>query len=96
MYLLTKAQDTLNEGAYATLDVDGSAVIQFFVNRDDAVSYNTQLEALGQGLYVTEIQSAENIDKLCEYLGYSYSVVEPGQYIVPRIETINKELDELL
>ena len=96
MYLLTKAPDSLQEGAYATLDVDGATVIQFFVNKEDAESYNNQLEALGQGLHVTELKNADNIDKICEYLGYAYSVVEPGQIVFPRLETINDQLDKLL
>ena len=45
--MLTKNEDDLESGAYATHDADGVTVIQFFVDKDDAISYNTQLEAVG-------------------------------------------------
>ena len=34
-------------------------------------------------LYVTETKD-ENVDKLCDVLGYAYSVVEPGEVVIPQ------------
>jgi len=91
MFLLTKEEDNLKSGAYATIDNNGEYIVQFFIDKDDAVSYNVQLEALGETLFVTETQN-ENIDKLCEFLGYAYSVIQPGEVVVPRYETLAKDL----
>ena len=90
MYLLTKDEGDIESGTYATMDEDGTRIIQFFVDRDDAITYNTFLEALGQDLCVTETQD-EHIDKLCDVLGHAYSVVEPGDLVYPRIETLQND-----
>ena len=87
MYILTKELDSIESGSFATIDNEGRAVIQFFVNRDDAVTYNTQLEALGQDLSITETED-EAVDKICNAMGYAYSVVEPGEFIIPKLETL--------
>lgn len=86
MYALTKTGE-MASGAYATLDPEGGIVVQFFVDRDDAVRYNIHLEAIGQELVVTETPD-ENIDKLCNLMGYAYTIVEPGDLVVPRSETL--------
>ena len=91
MYMLTKKKGDLESGAYASVDDDGITIIQFFVDKDDATTYNTHLEALGQDLFVTETKSDE-IDKLCSILGYAYTIVEPGDFVIPRIETITNDL----
>ena len=93
MYLLTKQEGSIESGAFATVDNEGTTIVQFFVDRDDAVSYNIQLEAIGQELYITETKD-DNVDKLCDVMGYAYSVIEPGEVIFPRIETIQNELFE--
>lgn len=90
MYILTKELDNIESGTFATIDNDGRAIIQFFVNKDDAVTYNTLLEALGQDLAVTETED-EAVDKICNVMGYAYSVVEPGELVIPRIETLQHE-----
>ena len=95
MYLLTKKQGDIESGTYASIDNEGTTVVQFFVKEDDAVTYCTMLEALDQELYVTET-SDTNIDKMCDILGYAYSVVEPGQVVIPRVETEQKELRDSL
>jgi hypothetical protein len=41
MYILTKEEDNIESGTYATYDADGSTVVQFFVDKDDAITYNT-------------------------------------------------------
>lgn len=92
MYILTKEKDSIESGAYATMDVEGTTVVQFFVEKDDAICYNTMLEALGQNLHITETSSGE-VDKLCDLLGYAYSVVEPGEVVIPRIETFTNDFD---
>lgn len=86
MYLLTK-NGKIESGAYATRDHNGNIVVQFFESEDDAVTYNTHLEALDQELVVTECP-AEHIGRLCDIMGYAHSVVESGQVVVPRMETI--------
>lgn len=86
MFLLTKEKDNISSGAYATCDVDGIIVIQFFQNEDDAEFYRTQLEALDQELHVSELPD-DKVDILCDSLGYAYSVVEPGEIVYPRLET---------
>ena len=87
MYILTKELDSIESGTFASIDNDGRAIIQFFVDKDDAVTYNTQLEALGQDLVVTETED-EAIDKICNVMGYAYSVVQPGEFVIPKIETL--------
>ena len=87
MYLLTKKQDDIESGTYATVDTDGHTIVQFFIDKDDAITYNTMLEALGQDLHITETDN-DTADKLCSVLGYAYSIVEPGEIVIPRIETL--------
>jgi len=86
MYMLTKELDNIESGTFASVDNNGRAIIQFFVDKDDAVMYNTQLEAIGQELHITETDS-EAVDKMCSILGYAYTIVEPGDFVIPRIET---------
>ena len=38
MYILTQEKDNLDSGAYATVDSDGTVVLQFFVDKDDAMT----------------------------------------------------------
>ena len=90
MYLLTVEEGNIDSGAYASRDDEGTHIVQFFVDKDDAVSYNTQLAAVGYELCVTEAPD-DAVDKLCDLLGYAYTVVEPGQIIFPRTETIFSE-----
>ena len=90
MYILTRKVDDIESGTFATIDKEGRAIIQFFVDKDDAVTYNTQLEALGQDLVITETED-DTIDKLCNVMGYAYSVVEPGEFVIPKIETLQHE-----
>ena len=87
MYILTKKEGSIESGTYATLDTDGITMVQFFVDKDDAISYNTLLGAVGYELQITETPD-DTIDKLCDLLGHAYSVVEPGQVVVPRAETL--------
>ena len=87
MYILTRKEDDIESGTYATVDTDGQTIVQFFVNKDDAITYNTMLEALGQDLHITETDN-DTADKLCCVLGYAYSIVEPGEIVIPRIETL--------
>ena len=91
MFLLTKVKNDIESGTYATYDQDGRTVVQFFVNKDDAITYNDHLDAIGYKLHVTET-SDDNIDKMCDLLGYAYTVVEPGEVVVPRTETLLSDL----
>ena len=56
MFILTKKPDNIESGAFASCDDEGDTIVQFFVEKDDAVTYNTHLEALGQ-------ESAEAADR---------------------------------
>ena len=91
MYLLTKQKDNIESGAYATVDDEGTIIVQFFVDKDDAITYNTLLEAIGEELHITETKD-DNVDKMCDVLGYAYSVVEPGEVVFPRLETLQSDL----
>ena len=94
MYILTKKEGSIESGTYATLDTDGITMVQFFVDKDDALTYNNLLSAVGYELQVTETPD-ETIDKLCDMLGYAYSVAEPGEVIVPRAETLVDTMSSL-
>lgn len=87
MYYLTKTKDSIEHGIYATKDDDGITCVQLFVNKDDAVTYNTQLTAVGYNLEISEAPD-EHVDKMCEALGYAYTIVEPGDIVIPRLETL--------
>jgi len=89
MYYLTRKKDDVSSGTFATVDTDGTRVIQFFVDKDDAITYNTYLEALDQHLCVSEAQD-EMVDKMCDALGEAYTVVEPGDIVIPRLETLEE------
>jgi hypothetical protein len=94
MFILTRQKDSIESGTYATKDTDGTTVVQFFVDKDDAVCYNEQLRAVDYDLEITEIPD-EAIDKMCEAMGYAYTVVEPGEVIFPRLENLEKFIDDL-
>lgn len=87
MFILTKDKDDIESGAYATMDTDGVTIVQFFVDKDDAITYNELLTAVGYELHVTETPD-ESVDKLCDLLGYAYTIAEPGEVVVPRTETL--------
>lgn len=87
MYYLTKRKDDVASGTFATMDSDGTRVIQFFVDKDDAMTYNTYLEALDQHLVISETHD-EMVDKMCDALGEAYTIVEPGEIVYPRLETL--------
>ena len=94
MYLLTKHEGDIESGAYASVDDDGTPIVQFFVNKDDAITYNTMLEAIGQDIGITEIDP-EMLDKFCGVLGHAYSVADEGEMVIPRIETLQHALVNL-
>ena len=91
MFILTKKPDNIESGAFASCDDEGDTIVQFFIEKDDAVTYNTHLEALGETLYVTETKM-DDADKMCALLGFAYTVVEPGDFVIPRLETLQNDL----
>ena len=93
MFLLTKTQGDLESGAYASVDDDGTPIVQFFVNKDDAIMYNTLLEAIDQEIHVTEIDS-EMVDKFCGVMGHAYTIVDEGEFVIPKLETITYALTQ--
>ena len=95
MYLLTKEEDKIESGTFASMDDDGNPIVQFFENKDDAITYATMLEAIGQDIKVTEIDS-EMLEKFCGALGHAYTIAEEGEIIIPRIETLQHALVDLL
>ena len=86
MYLLTKIQGDLESGAYASVDDDGVPIVQFFVSKDDAMTYNTMLEAIDQEIFITEIDS-DYLEKFCSVIGHAYTIVEEGEFVIPKVET---------
>ena len=96
LYAITNNPENPTSGLYATMDDDGLTTVQLFENEDDAVCYNTLLEAIGQNLHVKEIVDHSNIDKLCDIMGYSFTIVQAGEVVVPRYETIATDLSKLL
>ena len=90
--MLTKDKNDIESGAYATLDTDGVTIVQFFVDKDDALSYNELLSAVGYDLHVTETPD-EAVDKLCDMLGYAYTIAEPGDVVFPRTETLMSDFN---
>lgn len=95
MYALTVKKGDIDSGIYASIDKDGHQIVQFFVNEDDAICYQTQLGALGVALEVTETPS-ENVDKFCDIAGCAYTIVEPGEFVFPRAETLQKTIYDYL
>ena len=91
MYILTKIEGDLESGAYASVDDDGTPIVQFFVNKDDAIMYNTQLEALGQDISITEIDG-DAYEKFCSVIGHAYTVVDEGEFVIPKLETLTHTL----
>ena len=95
MYILNKTEGDLESGAFASVDDDGTPIVQFFVNKDDAIMYNTLLEAIGQDIHVTEIDS-DIVDKFCGVMGHAYTIVDEGEFVIPKLETLTFALTESL
>ena len=91
MYLLTRKKDRIDSGVYASVDDEGTPIVQFFVDRDDAMMYNTQLEALDQDICVTEIDD-DMLEKFCNVTGHAYSIVDEGEFVIPKLETLEHVL----
>jgi len=91
MYLLTKKEGKIESGVYASVDDDGTPVVQFFMNKEDAMMYNTQLEALDQDICVTEIDD-DMLEKFCNVTGHAYSIVDEGEFVIPKLETLEHVL----
>ena len=94
MFMLTKEKDSIESGAYATKDTDGVTVLQFFVDEDDAICYTEQLRACNYDLEITEVPD-EAVDKLCDALGFAYTIAEPGDLVFPRMETLETLIGDL-
>ena len=66
----------IESGAYATRDVTGDIVVQFFELR--TLRATTSNWTTGSDLVKTECP-AEQIDKLCDIMGYAHVAIEAGQ-----------------
>ena len=95
MFLLTKEEGNIESGTFASMDDDGNPIVQFFQNKDDAITYATMLEAIGQDIAVTEMDS-EMLEKFCGALGHAYSVAAEGEFVIPRIETLQHALVDFI
>ena len=87
MYVLTKKENDIDSGTFATLDDNGDPLIQMFLDKDDATTYNVHLEAVDQTLFITEVEN-DSLEKLCGAMGYAYNIVEPGEVVIPKVETM--------
>ena len=94
MYFLTQKQNSIESGVYATRDEDGTTIVQFFVDKDDATCYNEQLQAVGYELAISEAPD-DTVDKLCDILGHAYSIVEPGDIVIPKLEILQDTIGSL-
>ena len=94
MYFLTTIQDSIESGVYATKDEDGTTIVQFFVDKDDATCYNEQLNAVGYELEVSQAPD-DAVDKLCDVLGHAYTIAEPGEIVIPKLEILQDTLTNL-
>ena len=50
------------------------------------------MAAVGYELAVTETPD-DNLDKICDLMGYAYTIAEPGDIVYPRIETFISDVD---
>lgn len=81
MFVLTLSKD--GDGAFAATHLDGSKVLQLFVDKDDAIRYAGLLEADDHPeLTVKEIDD-DLVIKTCEGLGHKYCIVTPDEFVVP-------------
>jgi len=94
MYVLTKIEGDLESGAFASMDDEGTPIVNFFECKDDAVTYVTMLEAIGQDIAVTEIEN-DLLDKFCGVLDHAYTIVDEGDIVIPRLETLQHSLIDL-
>jgi hypothetical protein len=94
MYFLTQEEDSIESGVYATKDEDGTTIVQFFVDKDDATCYNEQLSAVGYELEISEAPD-DVVDKLCDVLGHAYTIAEPGEIVIPKLEILQDTLSNL-
>ena len=87
MYLLTKQEGKIDSGVYASVDDEGTPIVQFFVDKNDAITYNTRLEAIDHDLGLTEIED-DMFEKFCNVTGHAYSIVDEGEFVIPKLETL--------
>lgn len=82
MYILT-IKGKAKEGAYSVVDGDGDEVLYLFEEKDDAVRYVVQLDALDYPEMVpTKVDDSVMIEA-CEIHGMKYTVITPEDIIIP-------------
>ena len=82
MYVLT---DKATGGVYAVTDDEkDEKVVQIFVDKDDALRYYGQLEALDyqRPLQILELEE-EHIKANCVNHGYMYCIITPNDLVTP-------------
>ena len=92
VFVITNDKTDPTAGMYATTDNEGNTIIQLFLDKDDAISYNVHLEAIGQQLHVVGIEDGDSIRHLCEMMGHGSTTIKKGDVVVPRIETLQTDL----
>jgi hypothetical protein len=93
LYVLSPGGDIYNDGVYASVSVDGTREVIIFTNNDDAIRYQLQLEAIDVPMDVVEVETSE-LTTYCELNGFAYVIVEEGELVFPRIETLSLLTDE--
>ena len=76
--------DKSTGGVYAVTGADGNKVVQIFVDKDDALRYYGQLEALDyeRPLQILELEE-EQIKANCVNHGYMYCIITPNDLVTP-------------
>lgn len=82
MYILT-IKGKAKEGAYSVVDNDGDEVLYLFEEKDDAVRYVVQLDALDYPEMVpTKVDDSVMIEA-CEIHGMKYTVITSEDIVIP-------------
>ena len=82
MFVLT---DKATGGVYAVTDDEkDEKVVQIFVDKDDAIRYYRQLEALdyNRPLLILELDE-EQVRQNCVNHGYMYCIITPNDLVTP-------------
>jgi len=82
MYILTIKGKT-KEGAYSVVDSDGDEVLYLFEEKDDAVRYVGQLDALDYPEMVPTKVDDDVMIEACEMHGMKYAIITPEDIIIP-------------
>lgn len=88
LYVLSPGGDIYKDGVYASVSVDGTREVVIFTNRDDVVRYQIQLDAIDVSMDIVEVETSE-LTTYCELNNFAYVIVEEGELVFPRVETLS-------